>query len=300
MKKAKLILRKLLFPPKVVLCTLPTVASVALIFIFVKGRQESVSAYIIYFMAAYSLVILITAIVKNFKQIKAIVTGSKPINKISSYDIVKRYKSDMIFRGSFSLYQGMAVNLIYAIFRIVTGIIYSSVWFISMAVYYLLLGGMKAYLIYCYNRKKADSTVYEYNCYQKTAWMLLSLNIPMGGMIFLMIKTNSGFSYPGYIIYLSALYTFYIFGMSINNMVKYRKFESPILSAAKVLNFVSAMMSLLGLQTAMISQFSTNGDTYRRLMNTITGSFVYGIVVIVALYMMLNSAIKKKRLKKSE
>lgn len=78
----------------------------------------------------------------------------------------------------------------------------------------------------------------------------------MGGMILMMIKTNSGFTYPGYVIYLSALYTFYTMGMSIGNLVKYRKLGSPILSAAKILNFVSAMMSVLGLQTAMISRFS--------------------------------------------
>lgn len=82
--------------------------------------------------------------------------------------------------------------------------------------------------------------MYEYGCYRRIAWFLFLLNIPMGGMILLMVKTNSGFSYPGYIIYLSALYTFYTMGMSINNLVKYRKLGSPILSAAKVLNFVSA------------------------------------------------------------
>ena len=72
----------------------------------------------------------------------------------------------------------------------------------------------------------------------------------MGGMIVLMVRTNSGFSYPGYIIYLSALYTFYAMAVSVINLVKFRRLGSPILSAAKVLNLVSAMMSVLGLQTA--------------------------------------------------
>ena len=114
-------------------------------------------------------------------------------------------------------------------------------------------------------------------------------------MIVLMVLTNSGFSYPGHIIYLLALYAFYAMVVSILNLAKFRKVGSPILSAAKVLNFVAARMSILCLQTAMISRFSTNGEEYRKLMNAITGGFVYGIVVVIAVYMLLHSRkIRKK------
>ena len=125
-----------------------------------------------------------------------------------------------------------------------------------MAVYYLVLGILRLYLIYSYRHRSPEL---ESRCYRRTAWMLFLLNIPMGGMIVLMVRTNSGFSYPGYIIYLSAFYTFYTMVISVLNLVKFRKLGSPILSAAKVLNFIAAMMSILGLQTAMISHFSENG-----------------------------------------
>ena len=77
--------------------------------------------------------------------------------------------------------------------------------------------------------------------------------------------------------------------MSVINLVKFRKLGDPVLSAAKVLNFVSAMMSILGLQTAMIAHFSKNGDSYRKLMNTLTGGIVYFIVIVIAVYMLLHS-----------
>ena len=126
-------------------------------------------------------------------------------------------------------------------------------------------------------------------------WLLFLLNIPMGGMIVLMVRTNSGFSYPGYIIYLSALYTFYTMITSTLKLAKFRKLGSPILSAAKVLNFIDAMMSILGLQTAMISRFSENGESYRKMMNAITGGFVYSIVILIAVIMLLhNIKIRKK------
>lgn len=137
-------------------------------------------------------------------------------------------------------------------------------------------------------------TAIEYRCYRRTGWLLFLLNIPMGGMITLMIQTDSTYTYPGYVIYISAIYTFYTAIISVINTVKFHSKGSPILSAAKVLNLVAAMMSVLGLQTAMISQFSVNGESYRKLMNTITGVCVFAAVTVIAFYMLINSKVKKE------
>lgn len=295
MKNTKLILRKLLHPSKVFLYLFSPVVFATLIFIFVTGKKESGQAYLIYCMSAYSLVILLVDIPRTFKKIKKKFSDSRLMQRISSTEIGGRYLSDPHFRGGLNIYQGLIVNLLYALFRAVTGIRYMSIWLISMAVYYLVLAGMRSYLIWGYRHKDKLGISYEYRCYRKVALMLFLLNIPMGGMIVLMVMTNSGFSYPGYVIYLSALYTFYTMLISVVNIVKYRKVGSPILSAAKILNFVCAMMSVLGLQTAMISRFSTNGEGYRKLMNAITGGFVYGIVIIIAIFMVLRSVKTKKK-----
>lgn len=299
MKKAKMMLHTLLHPAKWVRYSLPPAAFAALILIFASEQTESALAYPVYLMSAYSLAVLIAALpvlAKRIRQHKAnLLNRSKLMQKIASSAFVDQYLHDPAFRGSVSIYQGMIVNFFYVLFRIATGIRYASVWFISMAVYYMVLGGLRAYLISSYRRREAGGLSFEYCCYRRTAWLLFLLNIPMGGMIVLMVWTNSGFFYPGYIIYLSALYTFYTMAVSIVNLVKFRKLGSPILSAAKVLNFVSAMMSILGLQTAMISRFSVNGENYRGLMNAVTGGFVYGIVVMIAVYMLLHSRkIRKK------
>ena len=299
MKKAKMMLHTLLHPAKWVRYSLPPAAFAALILIFASEQTESALAYPVYLMSAYSLAVLIAALpvlARRIRQHKTnLLNRSKLMQKIASSAFGNQYLHDPAFRGSVSIYQGMIVYFLYVLFRIATGIRYASVWFISMAVYYMVLGGLRAYLISSYRRREAGGLSFEYCCYRRTAWLLFLLNIPMGGMIVLMVRTNSSFFYPGYIIYLSALYTFYTMAVSIVNLVKFRKLGSPILSAAKVLNFVSAMMSILGLQTAMISRFSVNGENYRGLMNAVTGGFVYGIVVMIAVYMLLHSRkIRKK------
>ena len=138
------------------------------------------------------------------------------------------------------------------------------------------------------NYRHKSKTV-ELRCYRRTAWLIFLLNIPMGGMITLMVLTNSGYSYPGYVIYLSAMYTFYTMVTSVINLVRFRRLGSPILSAAKVLNFIAALMSILGLQTAMIAQFSVESDSFRKTMNAITGGVIWLCVILTAVYMLRRS-----------
>ena len=293
MKRTKMILMRLLYPPRWILAVVPPLSFAALIFIFVSENTESAPTYAVYGMSAYSLTIWVAAIPSLIRSLRKAFQNSKLMHT----EFGERYINDIAFRGNISIYQGMTVNFFYVVFRVIAGIRYASVWFISMAVYYLVLGCLRTYLVIGYRRR---TQVREYRCYRTTAWLLFLLNIPMGGMIVLMVRTNSGFSYPGYIIYLSALYTFYTMITAAINLVKFRRLGSPILSAAKVLNFVAAMMSILGLQTAMISRFSVNGEDYRKMMNAITGGFVYGIVILIAVYMLLHSRNLKKKVETVE
>ena len=238
-------------------------------------------AYMIYCMSAYCLTIWMFPLPRLFRKAKANI-----MHRLTGTVFGGKYIGDLAFRGSVSIWQGMMVNFLYVVFHLFVGIRYTSVWSVTIAIYYLLLGVMRLSLILDYRNRNAKS---ELLCYRRTAWLLFLLNIPMGGMIVLMVLTDSGYSYPGYVIYLSALYTFYMVILAIVNLVKFRRLGSPILSAAKVLNFVAALMSLLGLQTAMIAQFAAEGENFRRRMNATTGGGVCFAVILTAVYMLLHS-----------
>lgn len=286
MKHGRTILRKALYPRKPMLFLFPLFSFAALIFVFVSDNTESAPAYVIYCMSAYSLTIWAAAVPKLVRLLRDTFEKSRLLQKIRRSTFGGKYLNDPAFRGSVGIWQGMTLNFFYVIFRIAAGIRYASVWFVYMAVYYLVLGGLRAYLAVCYRRRTPET---ERRCYRITAWLLFLLNIPMGGMIFLMVRTNSGYSYPGHIIYITAMYTFYAMTLSVINLVKFRRLGSPVLSAAKVLNLTSAMMSVLGLQTAMIARFSADGEDFRRMMNAITGGAVYGTVILIAVYMLFHS-----------
>ena len=279
MKRAQEILYRFLHPPKWVLLFLPPIVFAVLTYVLLFGKK-GMPAYLTYGMSAYCLMIWVLSIPQLYRKAKAYI-----VRRLNGTVFGRNYLGDPAFRGRISICQGMAVNFLYVVFRIFIGIRYASVWAITIAVYYLLLGLVRLSLILSYRGRTAKS---ELRCYRRTAWLLFALNIPMGSMILLMVLTDSGYSYPGYVIYLSALYTFYTVILSVVNLVRFRKLGSPILSAAKVLNFVAALMSLLGLQTAMIAQFSANAEHFRRKMNAITGGGVWFAVILIAVYMLLH------------
>ena len=266
---------------KIIIC----VSFSLLLLIFILGKTKSIFSCFIYSMSAYSFVCLCIEIINKKKKM---IHNSKILNKVISISVVKRYLNDFTFRGTLNIYQGMIVNIFYTLFRLGVGIYYVSPWLISMGIYYLILAVMKSYLIVCYKRNRNQK-----KCYRNIGYGLFLLNIPMGGMIILMIKTNAGYIYPGYIIYLSALYTFYTIIIAVINIIKFHKMGNLILIASKIINFVCALMSILGLQTAMITHFSTNGESYRQMMNAITGGVVYAFVIIMALYMIIHSKRKE-------
>ena len=280
MKRAQVILYRVLHPPKWILCTLSPVVFVVLTYVLSLGKN-GILEYLVYVMSAYCFVIWTLPMPKLFRKVRAYT-----VRYLNGTAFGRRFLGDLAFRGSISLYSGMTANFLYMVLRIFVGIRYASVWDITIAIYYLMLGLIRLSLILSCRSRTVHS---ELRCYRRTASLLFALNIPMGGMILLMVLTNSGYSYPGYVIYLSALYTFYMVILSVVNIVKSRKLGSPILSATKVLNFVSALMSVLGLQTAMIARFSEDSDSYRRMINAITGGIVYGTVILIAVYMLLHS-----------
>ena len=90
---------------------------------------------------------------------------------------------------------------------------------------------------------------------------------------------------------------FYSVITAVRNVVKFRKQNSPVLSAAKGINLASALVSMLALETAMLSQFgSEESPVFRRVMNSATGGAVCCVVLGMAVYMMVRATQNLKRL----
>lgn len=292
--------------PVGVLVLLTILTIVGLCYVFINRIEASLIAYVAYAVSAYTLVAICVRIPRLARSVKDAMDRSDRISYIRNHHITKRLVNDKLYRGRVVLYKGLITSMLFAAFKMTVAIVYHSVWFGAVAVYYLALSGMR-YLLVRYMRKADDISkthagekayeryLIENRGYRICGYLMFFLNVAMSGMTIQMVLHDKGYTYPGFIIYVSAMYAFYTFVMSIINLVKYRRLNSPVISAAKIIGLASALMSILALQTAMLTQFGAEQHDFIKLMNSLTGTAVCLAIFIMAIIMIYKSGKQMKR-----
>ena len=297
MERAKKVIRAALFPKAAVIALCAVLAVLLLVYTFGFYGTSGWIAYVSYIFSAYALVIVCiglwsmknSAAVKRMKDTVLEIAGQNPY--------VSRYRADIVFKTKISLLLSLALNTGYAVLKFVTGIFYGSAWLITLAAYYTLLLTMRILLLLHINRNTRDMAAEWKRC-RACGVVLLFMNIVLTGMVVLVLRRGEGFAYPGYLIYAMALYDFYTMTMAIVNLVKSRKRKSPVLTAAKVINVAAALIAMLSLETAMITQFEAeDGETFRHTMIASTGGVICVIMAVMAVLMIARSTKNIKELK---
>ena len=276
--------KKLLFPPVWLMVLLTVASTVGLITVFVKGLEMHPVAYVIYPVSAYSVTVLTVFFILTFpgyyKELK---------RRFYNHPYGYKYMTDAGYRVRVSLYISLTINLLYSVFKLISGIVLSSFWWIAIAVYYMVLSLIRFLVLrYLYNNRGETMMLAEYRRYRLCGILMLVLNITLSGVVFQVVRQNKGFSYPGVLIFVAALYTFYTVTGSIVSMVKYRKYNSPVMSASKAIKFAAALVSLLSLETAMLAQFGED-LVFNRIMTACTAAGVCIIVLVMSIYMIVKS-----------
>ena len=286
---------KLLFPPLWVILILTAVSAVSLVLVFVKGWDTQWFSYALYVLAFYTLSLICIACYKTFP-------GYYKAAKIKLYDnkYANRYLTDIEFKTHINLYRSLIINLIYVAVNAVSAIIYSTWWFALFALYYAILAVMRFLLVrYVSKNKIGVSRLKELKRSRLCAYILMTVNLALSGAVLMMVYHHRGFDYQGFLIYVMALYTFYITATAIIDLVKYRKYNSPVMSVSKIIKLAAALVSMLSLETAMFSQFGGEmSQDNQRLMIMLTGAGISIIVVTMAIYTIVHSTKEIKALKK--
>lgn len=258
----------------------------------------SVIQYIAYVSSAYALVVTITGfpyLKALLKRVRQYINAHPIVKGFRSTKLGAKYSADARFRTKVSLSISFIINLLYIIMKMFSGIYYHSAWFIALAFYYILIAVMR--LILMRHVYVCDEAA-ELRRYRICGIMLLLMNQALAGIVVFMVYQNKGFDYPGLLIYAMAIYSFYTVITAVVNIVKTRRRKSPILSAARAINLVAALVSILSLETAMLARFGTDdGPMFRRIMTGATGGGVCTVVIIMAIYMIVRANIRLKKLK---
>ena len=275
--------KRILFPPIWLMVILVIISTAALTLVFVKKMEQSVLAYITYVLAFYTLsvvtVFCITVLPKQYSTIK---------QKIHDHPLGNRFMTDRVFRTNISLTVSLAINMLYVGINLWSWHMLKSYWFMVLAVYYSVMAVMRFLLArYIRIQKIGTNILKEWKQSRICAYILLLINLSLSGAVLMILYQHRGYDYPGIMIYVMALYTFYALTMSIVDIVKYRKMGSPVMATAKIVSLSAALVSMLNLETAMFAQFG--GDMppeTQRIFIILTGAGVS--ITVVTLSVILN------------
>ena len=272
---------------------------VLVIYVLTSDMENTVISYVAYILSAYAMVIVITGMAEIVRLIRNGIENHPFVKKVLSVPVFEKYWKEVMFRTEASLYQGLFINLLYVALKFGSGIYYRSIWFGSLAVYYLLLAVMRFSLLHYVRSRNRDKNS-EWKRYRFCGIVLLFMNQALAAIVVIVVKQNKGFEYAGFLIYAMALYAFYAVITSVINVVKFRKYGSPIMSAAKAINLTAALVSMLSLETAMLAQFGGDDVVFRQIMTSATGAGVCVIVLGMAVFMIAKSTKILKNINQDE
>ena len=288
----KKLFKSLIEPPAAVAVLLVPLCAAALVWVFVTKRQDSPVAYALYILSFYTLCVVTWWCIKHLP--RQYCTAK---DKLYSNPVGSRYMTDMKFRTHVNLYLSLSVNLLYVAVNVVSGIIFETAWFFVLSFYYTILAVMRFLLLRFVNRTGiGNDRRGELLRSRLCGVILLTVNLALTGAVMMILYVNKGFSYNGILIYVVALYTFYITAMAIRNLIKYRRLGSPVMSMSKIISMAAALVSMLSLETAMFSQFGKEMSQWgQRLMIILTGAGVSAVIITMSLYSIIKNT---KELKK--
>ena len=283
--------KALLFPHIAIMILLVPIATVLLVGSMVFVGTESVIAIISYVLAAYTLTVWcfkIPYLIRLFKIFK-------DENKYA-----RRWNDDTRLRVNVSLYGSLAWNDLYGIFQLWLGFYHHTFWFYSLGAYYICLGVMRFFLVR-HTRKYASGEKMQIELvkYRACGIVFLVMNLALALIIFFMVYWNRTFEHHMITAIAMAAYTFTAFTVAIVNVVKYRKYNSPVYSASKAISLAAALVSMLTLEATMLTTFGDQTMTRmkQKCLLGATGGVISLLIVATAIYMIAMGTKKLKQLK---
>ena len=283
--------KALLFPHIAIMIILIPIATVLLVGSMVFIGTESLVAIVSYVIAAYTLTIWcfkIPYLIKFFKTFK------------NENKYARRWQDDTRLRVNVSLYGSLAWNALYGIFQLWLGLYHHTFWFYSFGAYYICLGVMRFFLARHTTRYAPGERMQnELKKYRACGIVFLVMNLALALIIFFMVYWNRTFEHHMITAIAMATYTFTALTTAIINVIKYRKYNSPVYSASKAISLAAALVSMLTLESTMLTTFGdgTMTVTAQKWMLGATGGAISVLIVATAIYMIVVGTKKLKELK---
>lgn len=260
-----------------------------------KGILPQIAGILVYIFAAVSLT---EACICLYNDLRNGVI-EKLLMTVKKTSFGAQFLEDYTFRTILTTMPSFIINVAYTVYNGVIGIVNQSSWFITMAVYYSLLGVMRYHAVNAgrkISRMKNQKLIRkkELAVIKTDGLLLLLLNLALSGVVLLTIAKGRAKAYSEIMAISIAAYTFYKTTMAVINMVKVRKMQSPILITIRNIGVADALVSMLTLQTTMLASFQNTSHLDVNRMNALTGMAVCILIALLGISMIYYASKRKE------
>ena len=196
--------------------------------------------------------------------------------------------TDPAYRTDLALYFTFSVNLLYSAYKSVMAAAFHSVWFAAKAAYYLLIA-TERFLLLRHQRTRPNDVLQAYRRYRFCGVLLLLLTVAIAVTGFFTASRNVRMRYPGHTVFIVALYFLYNLCMSFINLTRFRRYCDPIHEAAKAISLTATLVSLVSLQSTLLSALGRS-PAEQNALNLITGALALLFIASLSLNMILRGS----------
>ena len=260
-----------------------------------KGILPQIAGILVYIFAAVSLTVACICLYNDLRN--GVI--EKLLMTVKKTSFGAQFLEDYTFRTILTTMPSFIINVAYTVYNGVIGIVNQSSWFITMAVYYSLLGVMRYHAVNTgrkISRMKNQKLIRkkELAVIKTDGILLLLLNLALSGVVLLTIAKGRAKAYSEIMAISIAAYTFYKTTMAVINMVKVRKMQSPILITIRNIGVADALVSMLTLQTTMLASFQNTSNLDVNRMNALTGMAVCILIALLGISMIYYASKRKE------
>lgn len=219
----------------------------------------------------------------------------KAINRLEQFGVGKRLLHEQRYRIFCTASISFFLNLLYAFYNGMLGIMKQSIWFVTMCAYYIILGVMRFCAILCEHKGGPRSAAdIEFFVYRLAGAMFVLLSLLLTGIIYISLAQNIAVKRETVTMITIATYTFSKITLAVMRAVKQRNESSPLLAAIRRIGYVEVAVSVLTLQRSMLVSFGPESSEKARTMNIWAGAAVCLFVFVLGCTM-IGSNIRKRR-----
>ena len=265
-----------------------TACGAALVWVFLQGMENSLPAYPLYALSAYSLAALCV-------KLPGAIRGTK--DWMARHPRVVSLLRNEEFKFKLELYFEQGLNFAYGIFKIASGIIVGSAWIGCDGIYNMAQALIQLFQIL--RRRKPGTILVQWQSYRFCGVLILLMHLTLTGIVFQMVNWNRAEEAGQIMVIATAVFAFYKFTNAFIDIARDRKHVHPIDSSVRMLELAQAIFAIFSLQASMFHVFGT-GAEWEHLMNIITGCAVCLLILSMGFYMIRRANREIKKIKETD